>query len=215
MSVPSTGSGRGDQLVLFLKAPRAGMVKTRLAAALGPERACAAYRVLVDTLVRQLAGIEAVQLRFAPDDAQAEVAAWQQPGWSTAPQGPGDLGLRLSRAFAEAFAHGRERVVVIGSDCPELQGTDVRAAWLALDEADVVLGPARDGGYWLIGLRQPQPELFAGMPWSSERVLEETLARCRARQLKWQLLRELTDVDELEHWQEFQALRLAGGPASG
>jgi rSAM/selenodomain-associated transferase 1 len=199
------------QLILFLKAPRLGAVKTRLAAALGPEAACAAYRVLVDRLVTQLAGIDGVELRFAPDEAEPEVAAWQRPGWSTVPQGAGDLGMRLHRAFAEAFARGCQRVAVIGSDCPDIQPADIQAAWLALDEVDVVLGPARDGGYWLIGLPEPQPDLFTNMPWSSDRVLAETLARCRTRQLKCRLLRELTDVDELEQWQDFQRVHLRPG----
>ena len=197
-----------DRLLIFLKAPRPGHVKTRLAAALGPERATEAYRFLVETLLHRLAELPTAELRFAPDDAAAEIRAWLHPGWTLAPQGPGDLGQRLTTAFAAAFADGAERVVIIGSDCPDVSVCDIEFAWSALHTNDVVLGPATDGGYWLIGLRHPAPELFTAMPWSTPQVFAETCARCARHRLRLQLLRELTDIDEPADWQSFTARQL-------
>ena len=194
-----------DRLRIFLKAPRPGQVKTRLAAALGPEGAAHAHRLLVETLLHRLTEIPSLELRFSPDDAADEIKPWLRAAWTLAPQGPGDLGQRLTSAFATAFADGAERVVIIGSDCPDVSVCDVEFAWSALHTHDVVLGPATDGGYWLIGLRRPAPELFTAIPWSTPQVFAETSARCARHALRLQLLRELTDIDEPADWQSFLA----------
>ncbi len=198
-----------QKLIVFLKAPRPGFVKTRLSATLGARQACEAYRHLVETLLRQLAVLKNVELCFAPDDAGSEIKPWAQTDWRLAAQGPGDLGRRLDRAFARTFDEGTGRVVVIGSDCPDVSPGDIQAAWTALLSHDVVLGPATDGGYWLIGLRAPQPGLFADVAWSTNGVLDETLERSRAAGLKTLLLRKLTDVDTEADWRRF--LARAGG----
>src|SRR5262245_22027731 len=104
-------------IVVFLKAPRPGTVKTRLAEDIGPTAAAEAYRILLRQVLERLAGFENVELRYAPDDARAEIALWARPPWTGRAQGPGDLGARLARAFAESFASGNERVLIIGSDC--------------------------------------------------------------------------------------------------
>jgi rSAM/selenodomain-associated transferase 1 len=156
-------------------------------------------------LLQHLASLPAVELRFAPDEAEQEIQPWLRSNWQARPQGPGDLGQRLQRAFADAFVAGAKRVVVIGSDCPEVEAADVRQAWAELDAHDVVVGPATDGGYWLIGLRQPQSALFADIAWSSELVLAQTLQRAKTAALRVQLLRILTDVDTEKEWREFLA----------
>ena len=194
-----------ERLLIFLKAPRLGFVKTRLAAQLGPVGALHAYRTLVELLLHRLAELPAAELRFTPDDASAEIQAWLHPGWTAAPQGDGDLGQRLIAAFDSAFASEAERVVVIGSDCPDVSLCDLESAWSALRANDVVIGPATDGGYWLIGLRRRAPELFTEMPWSTNRVFAETCDRCQRLNLRLQLLRELTDVDEPADWEAFRA----------
>lgn len=188
---------------MFLKAPRPGLVKVRLAAAIGPEAASAAYRQLVERLLASLGRLDPVQLCFTPDDAVAEIQPWLAARWTAAPQGDGDLGARLERAFDQAFAAEARRVVIIGSDCPDIAVPDIEAAWAALRESDVVLGPATDGGYWLVGLRAPQPQLFRGIPWSTAAVLTETLARARLAGLSVHLLRALSDVDTVEDWKSF------------
>jgi len=204
---------RPEKLIVFVKAPRPGHVKTRLAETLGAEAACAAYRRLVETQLHQLSSLPEVELRFAPDDAVAEIQPWLRPSWRARPQGDGDLGRRLRSAFAEAFAAGNKAVVIVGSDCPEVTAADIREAWRELRTFDLVVGPATDGGYWLIGLRQPQPALFEGIRWSSEFVLAETLARARARRQRIQLLRILTDVDTAKEWADFLAAQRGSRPA--
>jgi hypothetical protein len=191
------------QLIVLLKAPRPGAVKTRLAQTLGAEAACAAYRQLVGQLLKRIGGIDHVQLRFAPDDAGEEIRPWLRPGWSAAGQGGGDLGERLARTFQDAFAAGARRVVVIGGDCPEIAAQDIEAAWAALARCDLVLGPAADGGYWLVGLRVMERPLFSGIAWSTGDVLQQTLDCARAAGRTVELLRELHDVDTEADWRRF------------
>ena len=199
-----SNAGFRRKLIIFVKAPRLGSVKRRLAEKLGAAGACAAYRSIVERLLRELSKLKEVQLRFTPDDAAGEVKQWQAAGWELRPQAGGDLGRRLAAAFNEAFRQGAGWVVIIGSDCPSVTVQDIRKAWKELKGNDVVLGPARDGGYWLIGLREERPELFEGIRWSTEAVLKETLERARRGRLTVKLLRELRDVDTAEDWDEWR-----------
>jgi rSAM/selenodomain-associated transferase 1 len=196
-----------QDLIIFLKAPRAGHVKTRLAREIGPEAALAAYGTLVNRLIGNLSSLASVELRFAPDDAVHEIEAWRREGWQSRPQCAGDLGDRLRTAFDEAFARGARRAVIIGSDCPYLTVTDLRLAFTALKSHDLVLGPATDGGYWLIGLRRSCPRLFSRIPWSTGVVFHETLRRARLANLKVKSLRRLSDVDTASDWRHFLAQR--------
>ena len=192
-----------QKLIIFVKAPRPGFVKTRLAKAIGPEEACRAYNQLVTTLLGQLSGLKEVELRFAPDDAGREIAHWLRPTWSAMPQGEGDLGERLRRAFDQSFAAGWERVAIIGSDCPAVTERDILDSWNLLTDHDTVLGPASDGGYWLIALKAPAANLFTNIDWSTSYVLEQTLAQVAQSNQACHLLRELPDVDTAEDWKRF------------
>jgi len=184
-----------EQLIVFVKAPRPGLVKTRLGAVIGAETACDAYQALVETLLFRLSALQNVELKFAPDDAAGEIGMWLKAGWRSSPQTAGGLGEKLVGAFDDAFELGNERVVIIGSDCPYVTAEDCEQAFAALANHDVVLGPATDGGYWLIGLSCRQPTLFFDIHWSTGTVLEETLAVARRENLKVKPLRELSDVD--------------------
>ncbi len=192
-----------ERLIVFVKAPRPGAVKTRLAKAIGASAAAAAYRQLVATLLNQLNGLGGVEVCFSPDDAAGEVQHWLKHGWSCSPQGEGDLGRRMYSAFQRAFHAGAKRVAIIGSDCPVIGVEDIREAWGGLQTHDVVLGPAADGGYWLIGLRQLQPDLFRDVCWSTDYVFAETLRRVQHAGLSVKLLRELADVDTDLDWRAF------------
>ena len=192
-----------DKLIIFVKAPRPGQVKTRLAEAIGPVAACEAYTQLLAKVLGQLGGLQPVDLRFTPDDGASEVAHWLRPAWNALPQGAGDLGHRLSRAFDDAFAIGCERVVAIGSDCPAVTEADIHLAWDALEGNDVVLGPACDGGYWLIGLKGPTAGVFENIAWSTSSVLEQTIMHLKRTGRSYHLLRELTDVDTEIEWNAF------------
>jgi rSAM/selenodomain-associated transferase 1 len=200
-----------NKLIIFVKAPRPGAVKTRLAKSIGAPAAAAAYQQLVQTLLNQLQGLSGVEVCFSPDDAAGEVQHWLKEDWCSSPQGDGDLGLRLQAAFQRAFHAGAKRVAIIGSDCPAVRVEDIRESWSGLQTHDVVLGPATDGGYWLIGLRQLQPNLFRGVHWSTENVFAETIQRVQHAGLSVQLLRELADVDTDRDWRAFLAAQNRDG----
>jgi hypothetical protein len=187
-------------LVVFVKEPRPGAVKTRLAAAIGDADAAAVYRVIVEALLQATtpeAGEYERLVFYAPPDAGERLRSWL-PSGRLRKQGEGDVGARMAEAFERCFARGASRVVVVGSDVPALGRADVVAAFEALAAHDVALGPAEDGGYYLVGLRSPQPALFDGVAWSSSSVLAETLARASAAGLSVARLPPLRDVDTIE-----------------
>lgn len=196
-----------NRLIVFVKAPRPGFVKTRLAESIGKEAACEAYRMLTESLFRNLDKVEdnELEIKFTPDDSRDEVRPWLRDGWTSSPQGAGNLGDRLQRALEEAFTDGCERVAVIGSDCPDVTAQDVASAWRDLDRNDVILGPANDGGYWLIALKRPNAKLFENIAWSTNRVLTQTIASGTGAGLVIKCLRMLTDIDTLDEWREWQA----------
>ena len=132
---------------------------------------------------------------------------WLGAGGRALPQCDGDLGCRMAAASGEAFADGAERVVIIGSDCPDLATETLARAFALLDDADVVLGPATDGGYYLVGLAAPRDELFDGIPWSTPDTLRVTLEVARARGLRVALLEEKRDIDTADDWRHWQAMR--------
>jgi uncharacterized protein len=192
--------GPGTVVLAMLKAPRLGEVKTRLARDIGEGEALAAYRRLAERQVAAVPRCMNLEIHYAPADARQQMAAWLGADRSCHPQDEGDLGERLAAAFAGAFQRGARRALAIGGDCAELDGDRLRLAAEALDTAEVVLGPALDGGYYLIGLRRPCPELFRGIAWSTPAVFEQTCARVRAAGLPLGVLEVLEDVDELASW---------------
>jgi len=204
----SQGSAVSSHLILFAKAPVMGMVKTRLAAAVGVTGARAAYSELLETVVTKLAALHSVTLCYTPDDAEPGLRRYVCPGWSTRPQGAGDLGARLARAFDTAFQAAYSKVVIIGTDCPYLEASDIHAAWDALDRSDLVIGPALDGGYWLIGLGCPQPSLFQEIPWSTASVYDETMRKAANLGLSVACLRVLEDIDTVDSWRRYQQQQL-------
>jgi rSAM/selenodomain-associated transferase 2/rSAM/selenodomain-associated transferase 1 len=209
-----------QRLILMCKYPRPGAVKTRLGPALGMDRACDLHRALVAHTVAEMTRFAAqggdgvcleARVADAPDEASAR--AWLGAGLSIRPQGDGDLGQRMARAVESAIDDGVEAVVVIGGDCPELTATQLGMAFAALVQKDLVLGPASDGGYYLIGLQRACPALFAGIAWGGPEVRAQTLAIARERALAVTLLAELSDVDvpaDLALWARTPAARTTG-----
>jgi uncharacterized protein len=188
-----------DLLLVFVKAPRPGFVKTRLAAAIGPVHAAAVYRAMAERTLRETAprGEYGRVVFFDPPDAHADIETWL-PTETCRPQSSGDLGTRMASAFQWAFDGGADRVVLIGSDVPALSGDDVSSAFDALTRHDLVLGPAFDGGYYLIGLRRPAPALFDGITWSTPAVLGQTLERAESVGLQAASLLARGDVDTVD-----------------
>lgn len=197
-------------LIIFVKAPEPGQVKTRLAETLGAAAAARAYAMLVETLLARLSGFNDVELRYAPETAFSQIEPWLRKGWRARFQGDGNLGDRMQRALAEAFASGAQRAALIGSDCPYVEPSDIEAAWSELEAHDAVFGPAQDGGYWLIGLKQMTPALFESMAWSTDQVLVETLRRARQAGLRIHTLRTLVDVDVEADWVQFMEWQARG-----
>jgi uncharacterized protein len=185
-----------DAVLLFVRAPVAGRVKTRLAAEIGAEAALRVYTRLAEHTLAEALRLGGVQVRvhFTPADSGDAVRRWLGPGPAYLPQPEGDLGERMRHAFQAAFHEGFRRVVIIGSDLPRMSAELLRRAIQLLDHRPVVLGPATDGGYYLLGLREMQ-DLFADIPWSTERVLDCTLQRLRAAALEPALIEPLRDVD--------------------
>lgn len=208
------------RLIVFTRVPMPGQTKTRLIPALGPDGAAdlqrdmTAYTLDVarrwrhrthhataQIIARSTGGpIDAMQAMFGDD------IAWQD-------QGSGTLGNRLDRAVGDAFNEQPGPVVVIGSDCPHISLRVLRAAFEALDREDVVIGPAADGGYYLIGVRAPQPALFAGIDWGSPQVHAQTIEAARRAGLRTVQLETLRDVDEPEDLPVWHAARAAAPPS--
>jgi rSAM/selenodomain-associated transferase 1 len=187
-------------VVVFVKHPRPGEVKTRLVPALGAEGAAGLYRVLVEAALAATtpaAGEFERLVFFDPPAAADAMRAWL-PGVRLRRQGGGDLGARMADAFERVFARGASRVAIVGSDVPGVDRRRVVEALEALDAADVVLGPAADGGYYLIALSRPRPELMEGVPWSTPAVLDATLARASTLGLKVHRQPVLRDLDTIE-----------------
>jgi hypothetical protein len=198
--------------LVFVRAPEAGRVKTRLAATLGADGALRVYRRLAEHTVREARAVDAeLRVHFTPADRESEVRAWLGDGPRYLAQAEGDLGTRMEAAFRSAFADGAERVVIVGSDLPDLTAALLRRAFGALDEHPAVLGPALDGGYYLLGMRAMIPGVFDGVPWSTDAVLARTLQRMRAAGIEPALLPALADVDEADDlpagWAEWAVAR--------
>ena len=184
-------------LAVFLKAPRLGTVKTRLAADVGERHALRLYRIMAArTLAAAREAGLAPSIWFTPADAAAEMRHWLGEEWVMRPQASGDLGARLAAA-AHAVEAGRGWLAV-GADCPRLDAPLLREAADAIADGGVVLGPTVDGGYYLVGGRAPVPDIFSTMPWSTDRLLGETRARLAAGGVAWRELRTLRDVDTAE-----------------
>ena len=190
------------RLILFTRYPEAGRVKTRLIPALGAEGAAMLHRRLVS---HALSAAEAwrssvsgeLEIRFDGGDEEA-MRQWLGEGMVYRQQGGGDLGERLARAFEESCREGGKATVVIGSDCPALGPAQLGKAFRALSEKRVVLGPATDGGYYLIGLTRQVPELFHGIEWGTGSVLAKSLGILAGLKIEPFLLEPLDDIDRPE-----------------
>lgn len=186
-------------IVIFAKAPQAGAVKTRLMPALGAQGACVlARQMLANTLQQACAAhTSAVELCMSP---APDHPAWRDVAIPAdvvrSAQGDGDLGARMARAVERVTVQQRQPVLLIGTDCPGLSAARLVEAALALEQHDVVILPASDGGYVLLGLKAPCPEIFGQMPWSTAAVATMTLQRLAALHLRVWQGQPLHDIDE-------------------
>ena len=186
-------------LVIFVKNPVLGKVKTRLAKAIGDAAALAAYEQMLSA-VRSVATQVEADRWVLYSDFMAEGDAWERPVFQKALQKGNDVGERMLNAFQELFAFGYEQVVLIGSDFLDLQVHHVNHGFRGLKMNDFVLGPAADGGYYLIGMKSPTPGLFQKRQWSHSSVFADALADIQKADMTVAILPELNDIDEAADW---------------
>jgi len=185
-------------LIIFTRYPEAGKTKTRMIPALGAEGAANLQRKMTEqTLLKVQQLPQLIEVHFAGGNLQL-MQQWLGDNIIYQPQNQGDLGIKMQTAFARAFAAKMSKVVIIGIDCPELNSAILIEAFTALNHHDLVLGPAADGGYYLIGLTTLIPELFIGINWGTSQVLAQTKTLAENLNLKVNYLPILNDVDRPE-----------------
>ncbi len=186
-----------DRLIIFVKNLELGKVKTRLAKSIGDEQALNVYHKLLlytKEVVKNLNADKAVYYSEHIDNNDL----WDNMLFRKHLQQGEDLGEKMQNAFADAFAQGKQRVIIIGSDCLELETYMIKEAFAVLDNNDVVLGPAKDGGYYLIGMTKFLPTLFEGKNWSTDDLLMDTILDLKKMNAKYYLLKTLNDIDTIE-----------------
>lgn len=186
-------------LLLFIRNPRLGQVKTRLARTLGDGEALRIYLILLEKTRQAALGVPVERWLFYSDFLE-NGDEWSETDFQKKVQTGADLGERMENAFRQAFSAGADKAVIIGSDCPGLHGTLLQEAFNRLDDADFVLGPTPDGGYYLLGMKQMEVSLFRGIVWSTDTVRAETLRRIEEAGKLCVFLPVLSDVDTEEDW---------------
>jgi len=191
-------------LGIFAKFWEPGRVKTRLAKTIGHDAASSAYQCLLGYHIRRFSGFDSQSVIVYSPDTPPSLASFEDfthvqceaPGWDLIPQSEGDLGVRMATFFQQRFDLGDQKIVVIGSDAPQLSESVIENAFSMLDDHEVVFGPSTDGGYYLVGLSRFAPEIFTGIDWSTESVLPQSTAQCEQSGYRCGLLEPLTDIDE-------------------
>ena len=193
-------------LLIFAKAAEPGFSKTRLIPALGAVQAAAANEILSRRVFHAVAASQLNIVLWGASGHPA-LALWaEEYGWRLRQQRGDDLGQCMSHALTSALADGANQAIIIGTDCPLMSPAYIAQAESALETADVVLGPAEDGGYVLIGCKRAEPALFRDIDWGTDQVLEQTLRAASQAQCSIAMLATLWDVDRPEDWQRFLSL---------
>lgn len=205
---PSCGNSPHEALIIFTRYPEPGKAKTRLIPSLGPNGAAALQRRMTEHIIARVKELQvnrpvSVEVRYEGGN-EGLMRDWLGADIPLRRQGGGSLGQRMDRAFREAFQAGVNRVVLVGTDIPNITDRTLLKAFVNLAYADVVLGPARDGGYYLIALKRASPHLFVDVSWGTEGVLERTRQIAHGLGLSTVLLETLDDVDrpgDLNLWE--------------
>jgi len=181
-------------LIIFIRNPVLGKVKTRLAKNLGDEKALAVYHLLLRHTLDITLPIPCEKFVYYSDEPDQQ-DIWNHRGYFKKQQFGNDIGERMLLSFSELFEKGYKQVLIIGSDCYQLSTNIIEKAVSLLDSHSAVLGPASDGGYYLLGLKTLVPDLFSNKPWSSDQVAALSIADFKNHSLSYALLEELNDVD--------------------
>ncbi|MBJ7880801.1 TIGR04282 family arsenosugar biosynthesis glycosyltransferase [Gelidibacter salicanalis] len=191
-------------LIIFTRNPELGKCKTRLAATIGDANALEVYKLLLNHTATISKEIKADRYVFYSENIQKE-DLWNASLFRKKLQHGNDLGARMHNAFSELLNMGYEKVIIIGSDLLDLNADHVNEAFDQLDGHDVVIGPALDGGYYLLGMKSLHPNVFRNKAWGTDTVLKDTLQDLQSS--KFHLLKELNDIDTFEDMQQYPQLK--------
>ena len=194
-----------EVLIIFAKNPEYGKVKTRLAATIGNEQALFIYQKLIEHTIAITKKISADKIVYYSDSI-VEKDTWENNIYQKKLQSGNDLEDRMKNAFKSSFTAGYDKVIIIGTDCFELNEEFISIAFEKMNDDDVVLGPAKDGGYYLLGMKKFYPSLFENIEWSSEKVLKQTLTTAMRLNLSVFLLPPLSDIDREPDLKDYSAL---------
>jgi uncharacterized protein len=194
-------------LIIFAKLPQPGEVKTRLGKDIGFAEAATVYRELAENAFKlgedaRSNGI-GVYLFYDPSADESAVRGWVGRDFHYLPQKGNSLGERMHLAFDATFTGGATTAVIIGTDIPELTVAELRGAYSLLDSVDVAIGPATDGGYYLLGMKPPTKEIFSGIAWSTPEVYAKTIEKIGRLGLRFAALRELADIDTADAYRHY------------
>jgi rSAM/selenodomain-associated transferase 1 len=185
-----------NALILFVRKPEKGKVKTRIAATEGDDFALAIYKKLLAHTHSITAPLDCSKYVFYAGTIEDQ-DMWTE-GYEKVLQAETDLGNRMKTAFARLFEKGHSRICIIGSDCYELSTEFIEDAYEQLENVDVVIGPAQDGGYYLLGMKEELKDVFQGIDWSTEKVLTQTITQLEKGEYTFALLPLLHDVDTID-----------------
>lgn len=192
-----------DLLMIFTRNPKLGKVKKRLAAGIGDEAALQVYKFLLQHTFKVTKDLDSDKAVYY-SEAIPENDLWEKGNFQKKLQQGEDLGQRMKNAFKDAFSNGYSKVLIIGSDLYDLQEADLKKAFLTLDQNDNVIGPAQDGGYYLLGMKKLNAALFQKKEWSTSKVLEQTLQDLKDQQVA--LLEKRNDIDNSEDLKQHKML---------
>ncbi|HUR31091.1 MAG TPA: TIGR04282 family arsenosugar biosynthesis glycosyltransferase [Saprospiraceae bacterium] len=190
-------------LIIFLRFPEKGKVKTRIASTLGDDIAFEAYQLLSDITLQLASELDVPVYLFYDGGIPSHL---DKTSFHFQNQPEGDLGLRMLSAF-HIVLKSHQKAIIIGSDCPEISKDDITIAFQNLDDHDIVIGPTQDGGYYLLGVKEAYPFLFDQIDWSTDLVFEQTIQRIKDNHKTFYSLRNLEDIDEGDQWTRFKEKR--------
>ncbi len=184
-----------NHLIIFVKNPVLGKVKTRLAAGIGAEKALEIYLQLLALTRTVSEQVSCTRHVFYSDEIEND--AWDEDKFNKHVQEGDDLGERMKNAFEKVFALGAKKAVIIGSDCPQLTTETVKDSFEILNQKDIAVGPAKDGGYYLVGMKKLNDFLFENKEWSTDSVFEDTILDLMENRLSYGRLEKLSDLDTI------------------
>ena len=189
-----------NALIIFIRNPFLGKVKTRLAHSLGAEQALTIYTKLLKITREQSILVNAQCYLYYSDHIEQD--AWSENTFIKRVQFGEDLGARMANAFNEVL-QTHSKAIIIGSDCPYITGQIIDHSFHLLSNNDVILGPAKDGGYYLLGMKSTSPSLFVSMPWSESNLYEKTIEKLNQLNFTHSSLIQLEDIDTEEEWNRY------------